>query len=252
MSQILLGAGNSGSRELAPSQVEGLRGWWGARFETAYANGSAVTTAHDQSTAGNNINGTGSSAPSYSTVTLINGRNTFSFDGTDDFLEAAGTSGLTAWTQNPFTIFVVLRPTAVAEEDFFLSGTAGDTHALFMMVTEGAAGPYFRGHAWQGAGSANVVNGTSAKSSAIHYIAAQRYDQSSQNQIWVNGLQEAAAAASGTTGGAVNVISLGGGSGRGTARFQGFIAEALLYTRQLTTSETVSVFNYLNTRYTVY
>ena len=249
MSHTLLGAGGSVTAGFIPSGAPNLVGWWGARFETAYANDDAVTTAHDQSTSLNNLTGVGSSAPTYSTVTLINGRQTFSYDGTDDFLEATGTSGVSGWSQDPFTVFVVIRPSAVVEEDFFLDATAGDTHALLMLVADG---PYFRGHAWQGAGAANVVNGTSAKSSATNYIVAQRYDPSSNNEVWVNGALETAVVASGTTGTGPNTISLGGGSGRGASRLQGFIAEAVFYTTQLSTSDMTRVFNYLNTIYAVY
>jgi hypothetical protein len=115
--------------------LPGIVGWWGARFETAYIDGSLVPNTVDGSGQGHNAVASGSARPTFKTA-IINGLPVFRFDGVATTLGAAAA----VIANQPITLFTVAKITTKVSFGVFLGGL-GNRCAL-LSDSAGAAGVY--------------------------------------------------------------------------------------------------------------
>jgi hypothetical protein len=112
----------------APTEISGCVGWWDASDASSITqSGGLVSQWNDKSGQGNHATASGTARPTL-VSNALNGRSVVSFDGADDVMEAAISSGYTA-----ATVFVVLRADAAG------GGSLG------RVMTRGASTLFFDG-----------------------------------------------------------------------------------------------------------
>ena len=210
-------------------------GWYVASKETAYGNGNAVTTATDQSPAGNNATQTSAIAPTYAT-NEINGLAAYLFNGSNQWLN--------------FPSVVLTDCTFI-----FVLNTTGDCGLLGQ--TAGAS-PQIR----YGQSGANVLStydgGNNPESSALGVSQGNwcilEYNCASNTVTFyqASGGGSPSSYGTGTFTGAKTFNTIGDLAGLGnTLPTAGYIAELMICDAALGSTDRAAYYSYANGKYFV-
>jgi hypothetical protein len=230
----------SGARTFLPTDIAGLKLWLDASRITGLADGDPVGTWSDLSGNGNDATqATGSKKPTYKT-NIFNSKPVVRFDGVDDFLSFT-TSDLPA-----FTVFLVFKATSKAGFGGPLCLRTATQHGFNLASDEGSASAYTP-HLTLYDGSAETVNKKGPTTYSFPTITMLQVYQDSP-AYYLNSHSEALA--NGTNG----FAATGGNVGRGyqNGYFGADMAEVLIYSATLSTTERQRVESYLNSKYAIY
>lgn len=217
----------------APSQVANQSLWLASTSldYVNYANGDSVSVWPDLSAGDNNaIQATSAAQPLY-TAGSVNSLPSVTFDGTDDalFIEQAITA-------QPSTIFVVGRYNNPANDGPYL-GHSVDTTMLGYAATDVRM-----------TGSAATLAATRSHPSSFEILSLLVRDAASESTLFANALSLVSAVNDWTTTPVTfNRIGLDAAA----VYLQGDIAEILVYSRALNTSEIAFVHAYLSNKFAI-
>lgn len=222
-----LGLGLTRGGKFLPNQLNGLALWLdGADTSTITQNGSgAVSAWADKSGNGNNATqSTGAAKPTTGSST-VNGRNVLSFDGGDYF-------DITALSQTAKTIFFVQKGTIQASDTSTFLGSSspsgGDTSAYVPLMFNGSA-------------DAEIYRGITGATSRVDGVTVTPSNRDEIYDDFITGSAQIT-----TINGTVNVATIDTiGSGAFGYAYLGDMAEILIYNRNLTSTETNQIGNYL-------
>lgn len=143
MSLLLQGAGSSGAALSALTQVAGLSLWARPESFAALANNDPITSWPDSSGLAHNLTGAGGAARPACAKADLDGKDAAVFTpAQNDMLSAAYT------LTQPHTLFMVAKIDTFAADAYFCDGAGlGDSMAVFLGATAGAAASAFGGAA---------------------------------------------------------------------------------------------------------
>lgn len=227
---LSIGLDTNGS-QFGPSSLSGLAAWY--RGDTITTSGGAVTQWDDKSGNGKHlVQATSGKRPTL-TASGIGNQPSVVFDGSDDTLECAS---MTVASGSPFTVLFVGNSATQANRVFLDSFNAVGARLAIYCQTSSQISLY---------GSAGFgVNGTDMSSS--HVVAAVINGASSKLSV------DGAAPTTGDVGtaGLASGLRVGIDQDQTAGRsVSGQIAEIVLYSRALTTTEVTQVARYLGARY---
>ncbi len=222
--------------------------WVGAQYITGLSDGNSVNTWSDIS--GNSRNAMAGTAPVYKT-NILNGKPVVRFTAASSQYLTFGTAlGRTA----NYTIFIVAMITDTTPQQTFLRS---------MGSSPSAVQTWFDFSNWTDIAPRNTLyycfgndtNGSDGRTGAVitanqYFIGGQRYT-AGQNacDMWFNGESKAvitAATAATAATGTSRETAIGRGGAYGGWYLGGDMAEAIIFTKALTTSEMLTVHKYLS------
>jgi hypothetical protein len=155
------------NREMAPSQLTGIWGYWDANLETPLTNGTLMSTITDQSGHGRHLTGAGASRATYNT-------NVFSTRPAFGFTAAANTiMGVASTLAQPTTVIIYGKRTST-------SGSWCDGGALnTMRIFGGGSGT------WQQYSAGGGSTAPKVRSYPCYMVSI--YNPSGGSALWVNG-----------------------------------------------------------------
>ena len=204
--------------------VSGLTLWLKADAITGVANNAALSSWPDSSGVGNTcIQGTAGLKPIYKT-SQINGLPIVAFDGSDDGMLTSLSVSL------PFTLIAVYKPTSIS---------AGSNRRLLSGSNNWLLGPYAANHqCYNGA----FINAGAATSGTTVVLAVT--EQTGLTSLYLNN----GTAVTNTNSGVPGTLGLGA-SGAFTEPAGSDIAEVMAYNKVLTSTEMLTVYRYLKSKY---
>jgi hypothetical protein len=224
-----------------PTQLSGCTLWLRGDLGVTL-NGATVSAWGDQSgNASHFTQGTAAAQPTYEAAGGPLSTPDLLFDGSNDFL--AGPLAFALVTANAWTAFAVFRATSIAtnaadsaayNNTGLLADVAGDWGLLLRST------PYVQAYGWDGnsdVASVTIATGTWTMVDARHdtgSLVARTHDQA----------EVSAAHGDTLTPGVTNL-----GRGYTTNFYNGRVAEVIVYSRALTSSERTQVRSYLGGRY---
>ncbi|MBK8224140.1 MAG: chitobiase/beta-hexosaminidase C-terminal domain-containing protein [Candidatus Obscuribacter sp.] len=203
---------------------------------TGWSDLSGATTPNDASQA------TSGNRPAY-VSSAINGFPGVSFNGTSQYLTLA--NGLTDLTSG-FACFGVLKPAATSAGTVFYSGSSGPSDTVSLQTNNSQA----TFTAYNGSTSSSLSTGSSALTFNKFQTLDAVHSSLASASMTVNSVQ----AASGTVQNLANVsrtLNFVGSSSTSSGFWTGEIAELLVYSRTVTTSEQAAIEAYLASRYQI-
>jgi len=230
-----VGAGPSAGAFL-PTQISGLVLWLRADGITGLNDADPVTTWSDESGNSNDVTqSTAAKKPVYKT-SIVNGQPVVRFDGTDDYMDVVGVSGLTA-----ATFFMVYKA---------VTNDSGDGYGHFGSESANNHYSFTDGNIYDGFGSAvrrNTGNPTVVLSTWHIYAISVAANQWTS---WINGTQHFTTAINTVGWDPDPVIGTGNDvyppiSTFGAADF----AELMIYDSVLSVDDRSSVHTYLGDKY---
>lgn len=240
----------------APNSLGNLYLWLDAQDSSSYsATSGQVSSWTDKSGSGNTVSqSTANNRPTLfessgnvqnSTASVINGKQSFFFDGTNDLLVSSQNITLPQWTA-----FAVVRPTAVSSTygvvtaDYVLGGIASTTATRGPQIMR-VSSSQLQAIAFSSAGAVVTASVSSISNNTAVLLAARQ--GSTQLTAFKNGT---AGTPQNATQNSSTVNQFAVGIASGTAQYwQGHIGEILIYNRSLTNSEMSSVNAYLQGRW---
>jgi hypothetical protein len=215
LNDIIKGIVNREVGELwTPSQLSS-HGWWDSSDgNTISESGGAVSQLDDKSGNGRHLEQSdGASRPITGTRT-INGLNGLDFDGSDDFIEAAGISGVPATSYDFFY---------VADLDL-----AGDGYQVYELFQDGLSGNFgeLSGASYIGVAT-NDASTTSSEISGSTYTTPFLYNlrwNGSTLELFQNGTSQGTTALSGNI--TIDTVNIGA-NGEGAYWMDGIFGEAI-------------------------
>lgn len=211
-----------------PQTISGLVLWLDAGAITGLSDGSAVDVWPDSSDNGNNATQTGVNRPTFRTG-IINGKPVVRFDGTN-YLD------ITALNMQPATVFAVVKyEPPVANAPFLGNDTS---------VNE-----YFGYHNniiyyYSTIANMNVADPTPT---IFQIITGHAQPAGSNSSIRINGSQ----VVSGSYNWGASTFIYVGRRNNTTERFKGDIADILIYSTNLSSTEIDQIEDYLSTKYSI-
>lgn len=224
-------------RAFSPSNLPNLALWLKADAITGLTDGQAVATWNDSSGNGRNATqATGSAQPLYKT-NIVNGKPVVRFDGNSDYLE--GTWNLTLTAE---TVFVVFSYTGTAYARAWTQSDAGNDNAVAGYV------PTIRDASttsWGAVAGGTIVATVTMAQSTFGIFTATHSGSQIANRI--NGGTAA------TYNHTLNktFTRYRAGNSTGANYLQGDIAEIIVYSRALSTTERQQVEQYLAQKYAI-
>ena len=216
--------------------------WLRADSIVGIAGGNPITTWEDASGNGNDVTqATASYRPTFST-NILNGFPVVSFDpGNTEFL--AGSLGGTL--NAPYTIFSVLRFDNTTAYSYALNIGNGGANANISISRDHEA-IYNTYYCWTGSGYYETPQ-DSLPAGAIKILSLFHNTSSPYHTIFSNGLSHTITPAGATSINAADYLSVGRrlSGASGTNYMDGYIAEMIIYDKQLNTAERIIVENYL-------
>jgi hypothetical protein len=219
-----------------PQSVPNLVLWLDAHAVTGLNEGATVSTWSDASGLNHHATqGATGQQPTYR-ASALNGEPAVRFDGSNDALALAGTvvSG-----PQPRTVFFVARPNVSGNRSIIDLGNGATTGGGFQISPELAVRINGGSRVW-----APAVSTTTPTLGVLQLTGTT----TTTLNLWVDGVARVATSTTGAT-----VQTAGSGTvGRWTPggnHFDGDIAEILVYSRALSTSERQSVEQYLTSKY---
>lgn len=176
-------------------------------------------------------------------LNTINGLNTLTFDGTDDYLQKLNFSSATS-----ITIFFVVRPTlaSLGTSSLFAFESTND----FQIAPLGPGGQFFGNIVHTGLGISSLVASTNMLGGVYLYMLQLDAD-TGIGTIKVNGVQEDTD--TGYNGSLTTTQDLIISGNRGRNAFLGCdMGEIIFYNKALSASEIFSIENYLNNKWGLY
>jgi Ca2+-binding RTX toxin-like protein len=208
--------------------------------------GSAVGTWEDKS--GNNNDASQGTAGNKPTITTVNGKNTLSFDGTNDFLSNATMSSFAE-----FNIFVVLKNTDTTFTDgnsnYAISkGSIGSPPWNDFHLAVTTASEYRLNQVSNGNISTNV---TAASNPNMFELVSGHYNNTAQTiDLWRDGTLRDNDTVTGSLKNSNNNFYIGDWNGSSGAHFwKGNISEIVIYSTSLTTSDQEIINFYLASKW---
>lgn len=167
----------------------------------------------------------------------LNGHPVILFDGIDDYLRGAFTTG--GALSQPFTVFIVAKLDALAVNDgsnrFVFDGDDGVNRAL------GGTNATPNPDTWRISAGASV-NGSASDSNWNMWLCLFN---GASSQFWHNGISEASGNAGGNV---IDGLTMGNGA-TGGVPWLGPVIECVIYDSNLSNADKNEVGNYLATRY---
>ena len=257
----VLGILASSRLQVVPGPVAGYQLWLDAAdTSTVIASGSSVTQWNDKSANGYNFSqATGASQPQTGTRT-INSKNVIDFDGTNDFLDASGTTAAFDYLHNgSATIFIVGLTDTLSTPDTVqtLFGNFGtlSQNGINQRIQDSGGDLCIIGRSVSGTSAVNSSNNITYTASTAFYntikldttnaTAANRY------KINLNGgaFQGANAVNNATNGGSAQYDMEIGVVASGAIPFNGVLAEIIIYDSILSTEDITANEDYLSTKW---
>ena len=244
---------HAGGLLTSPLVISGCRLWLDAADASSITNSPRPTQWNDKS--GNAFHVTAAAAstarPTYSTA-VQNGRNAMSFDGSANVMgvdSKAVLSSLAAWT-----IFAAVKTSSNNTAQTIISlGTTfivGNTLAqLVTLVTSG-----FRrigGRRLDADSFAVAAGSTQTSTSWCQWCGIGNYTATTAT-LFVNGTQDAinsSCLSAGSTTSDQTSLHIGAGVDNGSAFWNGYIGEIIIYGSALSTSDRIRVQNYLKAKW---
>ena len=253
-----------------PAADAGLRAWYKGS-DGVSTTGTSVTQWNDQSGNANTLTiAAGTSCPVQVTSDL-NGYDVVEFDGTDDFMQAAGTASLSLRSLTGGSFFAVIRPDdsgttagVTTLGTIVHKGTTGSTETRYAFSTFNATGTAVEAMAYyKDQASSTVVSSvsftTNSTTSFTNYgIYGFVTDEAALASgttfgFWINGTGYQTADASNTLGtdNTADVLNVGVNSPSATNKFffDGKIAELILVDGELGETNRQKIEGYLAHRY---
>ena len=204
----------------------GLQLWLRADSITGLNDGDPVDEWTDSSGNGNNATQTGGNRPTYRTD-IINGRPVVRFNGSTNYLD------FTSMNMQPATVFAVVKYELPAVNAPFLGNDTNNSYVGYYDNTI-----YY----YSTVGNMNVANTTPA---AFQIITAHAQPPGSNSSIRIDG---SPVVSGNYNWGTSTFVFIGR---RNTERFEGDIAEVLIYSTNLNSTEIDEVEDYLSSKYTI-
>jgi hypothetical protein len=210
-----------------PNDLANLALWLKADALTGHSAGDAISSWTDSSAAGNTATqATGTKQPLYQTG-IINSLPALQFDATDDGMATA-----LAISSGGYTVFAVVKPSTASGSHRYVQGSSN-----FILGHQGTQARFYNGQDI-GSSTGTIVSGTPL------YLTG--WYNGITSVLYVNGAQANQA----TGGGYPGTVDLGG-VGAFNEPPQGYLAEVLVYSRALTSTELTQIHYYLHTRYNI-
>lgn len=225
-----------------PTDIAGCQLWLDAGQE-AYSDDDPVNTWHDQS--GNSRDYTAGDAPTFK-ENIVNSLPIIRFNGSSDYLKKAGF----VWTSGPFTVFFVLSETTYTNYPAFMGEYSDNvTHGWFVFASNDS------GNHKAAIGKAGVIHSFSdlvvTNTFQILTFRSPGIDGGDIDvDVWRN--NDPASATLTLTTISTPANSCIGAAREGTFdRFNGDIAEIIIYNLELTESNRIAVEQYLSKKYDI-
>lgn len=241
---------SSQSTAFSPTGISGLALWLDASDSSTITLDGSNNVSQWNDKSGNGRNATQATTlkrPSYPSSSW-NGLNAVVFDGVDDNLSTA------AFTFGNYTIFgVVSRPWSVNQyRGWFGHGYAGTSGKGTVQAQDNVASSFnagetcYFGDGFNAGRTPRAFGAKPAVSDNIPVCFAARIGGSTTARV--NGIANTRIADNGTSTTASNAFVVGS-TGESTDRWNGRVCELVLYSRELTDAEIVSVENYLRAKW---
>jgi hypothetical protein len=224
-----------------PRRISGLVAWWDAQVASSYDIETGVSEWRDLSGNGNTV--TQAVTNDQPTISDINGKTAFQFDGSNDQLAAASPI-LTVTQAGQFSTFVVHRlATGGANLGYFWSNGTANVGFGFLCNQNNAA--MFYGTA----GTSPALNSSTRANDLPEIIGFTHTNQ--VGQFSINGALDSAITTSSTTGTATSNFLIGNrpGNTASTAFYPGRLGAVLIYNRALSLAERSRVERWLGQRW---
>ncbi len=215
-----------------PSDISNLTGWLKADAITGQVDGNAISTWADSSGSGNDASqATGANQPIYKT-SILNSKPVLRFDGTDDRMT------MTLSPSNPFTIMVVYC--ARLADSSGRRAVAGSNNWLL--------GPYSNEHRlFQGA----FASGAQAAVVAATFVINETVSTAGTATHFVNGTSRGTISSPGAPGTIRIGASEHNAPGTFTEHLDGDVAEVIVYSKALNSTEQSQIHSYLQDKYAI-
>lgn len=209
---------------------------------------TSVSTWADSSNKGNDATqGSSGFQPTYVPEdAVLSGRPSVSFDGTDDRMTSALASTMGIDGSSPRTIFVVYHQDTLAAKNVVGYGAQAAAQLFDVLLSS----QEFAGH-FYGAGNDTLTETTQTYPLSSLVVGTISYDGTDVNTYQHDGSFNGSLATKTialTTGD--SAFNIGAGSYTPLNYFNGTLAEVLVYSEALSTSDREAVDNYLFTKYT--
>ena len=232
-----------------PSGVEGLNLWLDAAdSSTITESGGAVSQVDDKSGKGNNVTqGTGANQPT-TNATTINGKNVIDFDA-NDFLSVADNATLDFDSGTGFSIFLVVNATGYSDQGSTLNAYISKGAASLVTNTYNIQTNVGNKAIFQSGNNEIIQNESTTINGATHIISAVMDNSDTKAFVYVETPRDINAAA---TVGSDNANALIIGGDTGAVRYAaGQYGEVLIYDRNLSDEEILSIQQYLSSKWGV-
>jgi len=233
-----------------PKAINGLAAWWDADDDSTITTDTGVSAWVDKANGYTLSQSTGANQPTLST---INGRQAFDFNGSSQLLSSTDAGlvaeGATASGVNATTIFYVAEFDAALQSLPVAWGSSSNetpVYSALHILSNNLWRTFYRDSSVQ-----VVVSSTEAFSTATPYIVATQTDSNIVGRV--NGSQVVTASVEGTSGSLAPTQLAVGALLRSTATsfVNGRIGDVLIYNRVLTTAESQSVERWLAAKFGV-
>lgn len=211
--------------------TQGLEGYWS--FESVHINSTTVTDA-----SGSGRDGTLNGGVTTGSAGVVG--DAVDFDGTDDYLEATDTAdnlasvSLSAWV-NPDTLPSNTSPSGHKGSESVIIGELGSANDILgLTIATGGTAFYID------TGTEYTTAGSAVPTGSWTHVAAV-YDGSYQ-RVYINGVEDANATASGSLSSSTNTLKVGGGHSASDTWLDGRMDEPRVYSRGLSTSEVQALY----------
>lgn len=228
-------AGSSGS---VPAGLYGLCGWFAADKLTGYVDGDPVTVWPNLIVGGYDLVGVGTTMPTYKT-NIINSLPIIRFgaSGVNNYY----TFFLPAMAAQGMSFVVVFKMTGMTNAYTGIIGYGATDAGGFFIKSNGKTAEYYSGSSQDGGGAVTLVTGTFYYATAVHWHQSGGFDRISgtNDNTGLNWPSSNGSQSSGYIG----------NQAVGGRNLNGDIAEVLVYSRPLSSSDVTSIESYITTKY---
>jgi hypothetical protein len=221
-----------------PRRISGLLAWWDAQTPSSYDIATGVSEWRDLSGNANHL--TQSITNNQPTLSTLNGRTAFSFDGSNDQL-AAASSIITASSAGQFSAFAVVQ-TSDNSGNMFSAGAVNNGFNFLAATND------FRLLFGMNAGTPTAV--TISRTANTPDVFGVTYAAGTA-QLGINGTLNSAVSVTNTVNASSNVFVVGNRSGQTAAAelYAGLIGSIVIYNRALSLAERSRVERWLGSRW---
>lgn len=247
----------------SPSSIAGLIAWWNngangfwsdaGRTTPATANGAVYTRDDSSGNSRHASQATGANQGLYK-VAAVGGEDSILYDGSNDY-HSAGTAFAGFERTDPFTAFIVIKPTAVGAARGLIGKRSGSTGWFLQMSNTGNNSVRF-GLLQDASHQASIDAATAMTGGGVYVVVARNSGAGNAAglSVYINSAtaDTPSVAADTLTG---TVVSAGAnvclGSRDGAVPFDGHIAEAGIYNVALSAPDLTTLVGGLKTKYGV-